>query len=86
MPDLGANGDVVGQTAKRHAVIEAVDHEVARVLQAAQNAGYSVVLTTDHRNHEELVDSFTGAVHTQHTTYPVLSLVIDETKRLLSGN
>jgi len=84
-----ANGDMVGHTANRQAVIgavEALDHEVARVLEAAQNAGYSVLLTADHGNCEEMVDPFTGAPHTQHTTYPVPCLVIDETNWLLSSN
>lgn len=84
-----ANGDMVGHTAQRHAVIEAVealDHEVSRVLQAAQNAGYSVLLTADHGNCEELVDPFTGAPHTQHTTYPVPCLIMDETNWQLSSN
>ena len=83
-----ANGDMVGHTAKRHAVLEAVetlDHEVSRVLQAAETAGYSVMLTADHGNCEEMVDPFTGAPHTQHTTYPVPCLVMDEANWQLSG-
>ena len=41
-----ANGDMVGHTAKRHAVIEAVvtlDAEVSRVLNAGETAGYAGV-------------------------------------------
>jgi len=75
-----ANGDMVGHTAKRHAVLEAVetlDREVSRVLEAAENTDYSVLLTADHGNCEELVDPFTGEPHTQHTTYPVPCLVLD---------
>jgi 2,3-bisphosphoglycerate-independent phosphoglycerate mutase len=82
-----ANGDMVGHTAKRHAVLEAVetlDREVARVLEAAQHAGYSVLLTADHGNCEELVDPFTGSPHTQHTTYPVPCLILDEDNWQLS--
>ena len=58
-----ANGDMVGHTANRHAVLEAVetlDREASRVLEAAETAGYSVVLTADHGNCEELIDPFTG--------------------------
>lgn len=75
-----ANGDMVGHTAKRHAILSAVkslDREVGRVLDAAVTAGYSVVLTADHGNCEEMVDPLTGAPHTQHTTYPVPCLVMD---------
>jgi 2,3-bisphosphoglycerate-independent phosphoglycerate mutase len=84
-----ANGDMVGHTARRDAVLEAVetlDREVPRVLEAAESAGYAVVLTADHGNCEQLIDPFTGEPHTQHTTYPVPCLVIDEANWQLSSN
>ncbi len=84
-----ANGDMVGHTAKRHAVLEAVetlDKEASRVLEAAENADYSVVLTADHGNCEELVDPFTGEPHTQHTTYPVPCLIVDKDNWQLSSS
>jgi len=76
-----ANGDMVGHTAVREAVIlavEALDKEVGRVLDAAVKAEYSVVLTADHGNCDEMVDPVTQEPHTQHTLYPVPCLVIDE--------
>lgn len=76
-----ANGDMVGHTAVREAVIEAVrtlDREVGRVIEAAQAKGYSVLLTADHGNCDEMVDPVTGEPHTRHTVYPVPCLVIDE--------
>jgi 2,3-bisphosphoglycerate-independent phosphoglycerate mutase len=76
-----ANGDMVGHTAVRDAVIKAVetlDQEVGRVLDAAQEAGFSVVLTADHGNCDEMVDPVTQEPHTQHTLYPVPCMVIDE--------
>jgi len=76
-----ANGDMVGHTGNLDAVIhavEALDRELGRVLVAAETAGYSVVLTADHGNCEEMVDNYSGAPHTQHTTNPVPCLVIDE--------
>jgi len=76
-----ANGDMVGHTAIREAVIkavEALDHEVGRVLDAAVKAEYSVLLTADHGNCDEMVDPVTQEPHTQHTLYPVPCLVIDE--------
>jgi 2,3-bisphosphoglycerate-independent phosphoglycerate mutase len=79
---------MVGHTAKRDAVLEAVevlDREVPRVLEAAENAGYSVLLTADHGNCEELIDPFTGEPHTQHTTYPVPCMVLDEENWQLSS-
>jgi 2,3-bisphosphoglycerate-independent phosphoglycerate mutase len=82
-----ANGDMVGHTAVPEAIIktvETLDREVGRVLDVATAEGYSVVLTADHGNCEEMVDPVTGAPHTQHTVYPVPSLVIDQTPWQLS--
>ena len=76
-----ANGDMVGHTAVRDAVIkavEALDKEVGRVLDAAVEAGFSVILTADHGNCDEMVDPITQEPHTQHTLYPVPCMVIDK--------
>lgn len=84
-----ANGDMVGHTAKRHAVLAAVktlDSEVGRVLEAAENAGYSVVLTADHGNCEEMVNPMSGEPQTQHTTYPVPCMIMDRDNWTLSCN
>jgi 2,3-bisphosphoglycerate-independent phosphoglycerate mutase len=84
-----ANGDMVGHTARRDAVLEAVetlDHEAGRVLDTAWDIGYTALLTADHGNCEELIDPFTGEPHTQHTTYPVPCLVMDECNWRLSSN
>jgi len=84
-----ANGDMVGHTAKRHAVLAAVktlDEEVGRVLTSAENSGYSVILTADHGNCEEMVDPLTGEPHTQHTTYPVPCMIMDKENWKLSCN
>ena len=83
-----ANGDMVGHTARRDAIIEAIetlDREVGRVLHAATEHGYSVLLTADHGNCEEMIDPFTGEPHTQHTTYPVPCLIVDESNWHLSS-
>jgi 2,3-bisphosphoglycerate-independent phosphoglycerate mutase len=76
-----ANGDMVGHTAVRDAVIQAVetlDREVGRVLDVAVTRGYSVILTADHGNCEELIDPATEAAQTQHTAYPVPLMIIDD--------
>ena len=75
-----ANGDMVGHTAVRDAVVQAVetlDREVGRLLDSAVSEGYSVVLTADHGNCEQLIDPVTGKPHTQHTTNPVPCMIID---------
>lgn len=82
-----ANGDMLGHTGIREAIIEsieAMDTEVGRVLDAAVASGYSVLLTADHGNCEQLVDYATGEPHTQHTVFPVPCLIIDELQWRLS--
>ncbi|NEX22236.1 2,3-bisphosphoglycerate-independent phosphoglycerate mutase [Thiorhodococcus mannitoliphagus] len=82
-----ANGDMVGHTAIRDAVIAAVetlDREAGRVMDAAVEAGYSVILTADHGNCDEMVDPVTGEPHTQHSVYPVPCLIVDEVPWRLS--
>jgi 2,3-bisphosphoglycerate-independent phosphoglycerate mutase len=76
-----ANGDMVGHTAVRDAIIKAVetlDSEVGRVLESAIENNYAVVLTADHGNCDEMVDPETGEPHTQHSNHPVPCLVVDE--------
>ena len=84
-----ANGDMVGHTAVVDAVIEAVevlDREVGRVLDVALDCSYSVILTADHGNCDEMVDAETGEPHTQHSNHPVPCLVIDhQVKTLRAG-
>ncbi len=76
-----ANGDMVGHTAVRDAVVAAVeclDRQVGRVLDHAVEQGYSVILTADHGNCDEMVDPISRTPHTQHTVYPVPCLIIDK--------
>ena len=76
-----ANGDMVGHTAVREAVLKAVetlDCEVGRLMDVAQELGYSVVMTADHGNCEELIDPVAGTPQTQHSVYPVPCLIIDK--------
>ncbi len=84
-----ANGDMVGHTAKKDAIIkslEAMDTHVGRVLDAAVEKGISVIVTSDHGNCDEMVDPVTDEPHTQHTSYPVPCLVIDQQRwRLANG-
>lgn len=73
-----ANGDMVGHTALMPAVVQAVealDLQFHRVAQAALSRGFSVLLTADHGNCEEMFD-ITGEPHTQHTVHPVPFLLI----------
>ncbi|MCP4388075.1 MAG: 2,3-bisphosphoglycerate-independent phosphoglycerate mutase [Gammaproteobacteria bacterium] len=84
-----ANGDMVGHTAVRDAIIEAVevlDYEVGRLLEAAIASHYAVLLTADHGNCDEMVDPVSGKPHTQHSNHPVPCLIIDDdVKKLAQG-
>ena len=76
-----ANGDMVGHTAVRPAIIQAVetlDRQSHRVIQAALQRDYYVMLTADHGNCDEMVDPATGEPHTQHTVYPVPFLLLGD--------
>jgi 2,3-bisphosphoglycerate-independent phosphoglycerate mutase len=82
-----ANGDMVGHTAVQPAIIkaiEAMDKAVGRVLETAVARDYSVILTADHGNCEENIDPGTDSPQTQHTSYPVPCLLIDEISWVLS--
>lgn len=75
-----ANGDMVGHTGVREAVVwavETVDVMVGELWDAALANGYSVILTADHGNADMLVDPVTGSPHTQHTTFPVACAIHD---------
>ena len=66
-----ANPDMVGHTgdlAAAMAACEAVDHGLARVLEALEATGGAMILTADHGNCETMVDPETGGPHTAHTT------------------
>ena len=76
-----ANGDMVGHTAVRDAVLKAVetlDQEAGRLIDCAVAHGVSVIMTADHGNCDEMVDALTGEPHTQHSLYPVPCLLIDK--------
>lgn len=85
-----ANGDMVGHTGVPEAVIaavETVDEMVGRMWSAAQEHGYSVVLTADHGNADMLVDPVSRKPHTQHTTFPVPCAIYDiQSWELGNGN
>lgn len=73
-----ANPDMVGHTGNVPAIItaiETVDRELGRVIGAAKENGYAVLVTADHGNAETNKDEVTGEVHTAHTTNKVPFIV-----------
>lgn len=76
-----ANGDMVGHTGVREAVVKAVevvDEVVGELVEAAAENDMSVIVTADHGNADMLIDPVTGAPHTQHTLFPVACMVQDK--------
>jgi len=76
-----ANADMVGHTARRDAIIQAVetlDLESHRVFRAALENDWRIMLTADHGNCDEMINPNTGEAHTQHTEYPVPFLIMGE--------
>ena len=78
-----ANCDMVGHTgvldAARRAV-ETVDTCIGKVYDAAMKNGYSMLLTADHGNAEQMVAE-DGKPHTAHTTNPVHFIYIDPDRK-----
>jgi 2,3-bisphosphoglycerate-independent phosphoglycerate mutase len=84
-----ANCDMVGHTGVFPAAkkaVEAVDTCVGKVFQAAMINGYTILLTADHGNAEQMLDE-DGSPFTAHTTNPVHFIYIDpERKPILRGD
>ena len=76
-----ANGDMVGHTGILDAAVsacETVDASIGRVVNAARAKGWTVLITADHGNSEQMIDYATGEPHTAHTTNPVPFLLVDD--------
>lgn len=72
-----ANGDMVGHTGDFEAAkiaVTTVDTELGKIMQKAKEQNYSVVITSDHGNCEEMKDS-NGNVLTNHTVGKVWCFV-----------
>ncbi len=76
-----ANGDMVGHSGVLPAAVKAVetvDTCLARVLDVADQARATVLVTADHGNCELMIDPATGGPHTAHTTNPVPFVIVGE--------
>ncbi len=70
---------MIGHTANRDAKIkcaEAVDHHLGEVVETARAAGFTILITADHGNLEELFTA-EGKPHVSHTTNLVPLLMVD---------
>ncbi len=82
-----ANCDMVGHTGKIPAAIaavQAVDRAVGQLVPFFEENGYTLFLTADHGNVEQMVDYETGQPFTEHTLLPVPLLVTDPAVRFRS--
>ena len=74
-----ANGDMVGHTGNIDATVcamETLDAQLARLVPAVLDLGGTVLITADHGNAEQMVDSKTNTPWTAHTTNPVNFIVV----------
>lgn len=69
-----ANGDMVGHSGNLDAAIKAVeilDKNLSKALPVLLKNGYSVYLTADHGNCEEMIDLKSGHTNKEHSLNPV---------------
>lgn len=74
-----ANTDMVGHTGKQEAIARAVhvvDECVAKIVAAANALDWTILITADHGNAEEMIDE-DGQPHTAHTLNPVPLLMVN---------
>ena len=80
------NGDMVGHTGVLEAVItamECVDQSLARILEAADQYGYTVLVPADHGNADQMTETKKGktSIRTAHSLNPVPFIVYDKDHR-----
>ena len=65
------NGDMVGHTGVYDAAVkacEAVDSSIGQVVAALEKVGGECLITADHGNAEQMLDTHSGQPHTAHTS------------------
>ena len=77
------NGDMVGHTGAMDAVVyamECVDNGLKAILEAADKYGYTVLITADHGNADQMTETKKGktAVRTAHSLNPVPFIIYDK--------
>ena len=77
------NGDMVGHTGVMDAVVyamECVDNGLKAILEAADQYGYTVLITADHGNADQMTETKKGktSVRTAHSLNPVPFIIYDQ--------
>ena len=80
------NGDMVGHTGVMEAVVtamECVDAGLGRILEAADKYGYTVCITADHGNADQMTETKKGktSVRTAHSLNPVPFIIYDKDQK-----
>lgn len=73
---------MVGHTGDYQAAIKAVeatDRSIGIVYEACRSAGYTLFVTADHGNAEQMLNFETGERHTAHTTNQVPFVMTSDT-------
>ncbi len=74
-----ANGDMVGHTGNLEATAKAIDvmdECLAKIAKKVLEQDGVLVITGDHGNCEEMINQQTGGIDTEHSTNPVMLLII----------
>lgn len=82
-----ANGDMVGHTGVFDAAVEAikkVDESLGKIYDKAKELGFTLMITADHGNCEEMIGD-DGEVLTAHTTNPVPFIITKSDLNLKDG-
>ena len=87
------NGDMVGHTGVMEAVVyamECVDNGLKAILEAADKYGYTVLITADHGNADQMTETKKGktSVRTAHSLNPVPFIIYDKDHdwKIIEGN
>ncbi len=76
-----ANGDMVGHSGILEAAVkgcEAVDRGVGIVTEAAREMGFTILITSDHGNSEEMIETSNKEAITAHSTNLVPFILVDD--------
>lgn len=74
-----ANSDMVGHTGNLQATIsaiKAIDAQLGRIADTAIAAGACLIITADHGNSEQMINSQTGEIDKDHSTSPVPFIIV----------
>lgn len=85
------NGDMVGHTGSMEAAIiamETVDLALARLIKVAEETGYTILVTADHGNADEMLEKNKKGVvqvRTAHSLNPVPFVILDKNYTIKDG-